>query len=241
MKTVTTQLGGLSCRLVQGGDAPASLVVVLCHGYGAPGTDLVPLAHELAAMDPILAEGVRFVFPEAPISLDSLGLWGGRAWWPIDVGRFERAARTGELAAMLEEVPPELVTARRKLMALVEAVAAQTGLPMGRIVLGGFSQGSMLAVDVTLRLDEPPAQLVILSGAPVALAEWVARAPRRRGLPVFQAHGQGDPLLPFALAELLRDALAEAGLDVDFHPFRGGHTVDRAVLGRLAARLAALK
>lgn len=240
MRTVTTQLGGLTCRLVQGGDAPVSLAVVLCHGYGAPGTDLVPLARELAAVEPTLAGGVRFLFPEAPLSLDGLGMSHARAWWPIDVGRFERAMRGGDLGSLLDDVPAELAASRRKLMALIEAVRLQTGLPMDRVVLGGFSQGAMLATDVALRLDEAPALLAVLSGALIARGEWTARAPRRRGLPVFQSHGRQDPLLPFPVAELLRDALTAAGLDVDFHAFTGGHTIDRPTLDRLAARLAAL-
>src|SRR4051812_21076675 len=66
------------------------LTVVLMHGYGAPGDDLVSLGDSLDA-----APGTTFLFPEAPSMLvdpELVNLMGdARAWWPIDVGRFQRA------------------------------------------------------------------------------------------------------------------------------------------------------
>ena len=106
-------------------------------------------------------------------------------------------------------------------------------------MLGGFSQGAMLATDVALRLDEPPAGLVIFSGTLVNEAEWAARAPRRAGLGVLQSHGRQDPLLPFDNAVALRDLLAGAGLAVDFFAFDGGHALPPDALLRLGAFLAA--
>ena len=80
-------LGALKCRLVDDlpeGSKP-SLVVILCHGYGASGADLVPIGEELLDQIPALQDRIQFIFPEAPLSLDQLGLPGGRAWWPIDM------------------------------------------------------------------------------------------------------------------------------------------------------------
>ena len=56
---------------------------------------------------------------------------------------------------------------------------------------------------------------------------------KRKGLPVFQSHGRSDPILPFVLAEKLRDALGEAGLDVTFDRFEGGHAIPPSTLKRL--------
>jgi phospholipase/carboxylesterase len=239
MIELETRLGPLSCRVLQDGDANTRPVraVVLCHGFGAPGDDLVALGHELLRRRQGSGSGpVRFVFPEAPLSLEEIGYGDGRAWWQIDFARLEAATRNGEVKARLEtEVPEGLVSARRQLAGVVDAVLQQTGLPMSRVVLGGFSQGAMITTDLALRLEEAPAGLAILSGAVIARDEWVKRAPTRQGLRVFQTHGRFDPLLPFTGAESLRDLLTGAGLQVDFHPFDGVHTIameSLAALGR---------
>jgi len=124
------------------------------------------------------------------------------------------------------------------LTGLVEKLSLQTQLPVGRVVLGGFSQGAMLATDVALRLEEAPAGLVILSGTLLNEGDWARRAPMRHGLRVLQAHGRQDPLLPFSGAEALRDLLVLSGLMVDFVGLEAGHTITLDGVRRLAAFLA---
>jgi phospholipase/carboxylesterase len=228
MRTVTTELAGLTCRFVDAADAPEGppeLLVVLCHGYGAPGHDLVGIGAELLRARPALSGRVRFCFPEAPLSLGGAPYFDSRAWWHIDIGRFERAMMTGDMASLRADVPEGLASARRMLNGALEALQQRTGLPMGRILLGGFSQGAMLATDVALRLDEAPAALAIFSGTLLAEAEWRRLAPRRVGLKVLQTHGRQDPILPFVGSEWLRDMLVESGLDVRYLPFDGPHTI----------------
>jgi phospholipase/carboxylesterase len=179
---------------------------------------------------------VRFVFPEGPLALDNVP-FGGRAWWPIDMARLERAARTGDTARFLDETPAGLPEARKKLLSTLEALTTQLKLGMGSVVLGGFSQGAMLATDTTLRLEDAPAGLAIFSGTVVSSSEWTARAPKRAGLSVVQAHGTSDPILPYAAAEQLRDLLTHAGLRVRFLPFRGGHTITQESIAALAQLL----
>lgn len=240
MHHVTTTLGGLRCAVLDFSDGAPQLLVVLCHGFGAPGDDLVPLAEELVARTPALQGNVRFLFPEAPIDLADLGNPGGRAWWPIDM---EKLILRQQGVAVPEdtELPPELPRARRMLLGLIDEATRQAKLPLSRVVLGGFSQGAMLATDVALRLEEAPAALGIFSGTLVAPAEmeWRQRAPARRGLKVFQTHGMADPLLSFQKAESLKTLLEEAGLEVDFLPFRGGHTIVAAALVKFAELIAA--
>src|SRR5262249_48823517 len=156
-------------------DAPT---VVLFHGYGADGADLAPLAMELDLPRP-----VRWLFPDAPLPLD----WGGRAWFPIDVAAIDRAQRTGQAVDWSNE--GAAAPARRFLESL--------GVPWSRLILGGFSQGSMLATELALNAPENPLGLVILSGNLINAAEWGKLAPRRRGLPFFQSHGIADPVLGF--------------------------------------------
>jgi phospholipase/carboxylesterase len=238
MKMITARLGPLTCRIIDvDRTAPPDLVCVLCHGYGAPGTDLVGVAGELLSLAPALSGRVRFVFPEAPISLDFMP-FEGRAWWHIDVGRFQRALEGGELEALLHEVPDGLPQARKALLAALDELCRQSRVPMGKVVLGGFSQGAMLTTDVALRLEEAPAGLAILSGTLLCKDEWERLLPKRRGLPVLQSHGTADPILPYAAAEELRALLTAAGLDVTFVRFMGGHGIDLEVLEKLAALLA---
>lgn len=242
MNIQSKTLGGLSCKIVDAleSDRSPDWVVVLCHGFGAPGADLVPLGPEWISSNPELAEKVRFVFPEAPLSLDEFGMIGSRAWWHIDMERLAAAIEHGELRDLRGDLPEELPEARRLLMALVEDVKRETGLPASRLVLGGFSQGSILATDVALRLEEPPAALCIFSGTLLCQNEWKALAEKRGNLPVLQSHGRQDMILPFQGALWLRDMLTEAGLNVDFLEFDGEHTIPAEAMEKFSAMLGQL-
>ena len=231
---LTTTIGSLRCRVLQQSEGVPDLTVVLCHGYGAPGDDLVPLGDALMQQRAELGQRARFVFPEAPLVLSQFGMAYGRAWWEIDLDRMA-AARSPEAVRRLSQDTPEgLIPARRAMLALVDELARQAGGAVSRMVLGGFSQGGMVATDVALRLEEAPAGLLIFSGTLIAEPEWRKRAPSRRGLKVLQSHGTQDPLLPFERAVALRDLLIDAGLEVDFLSFEGGHTIPAEALERAA-------
>jgi phospholipase/carboxylesterase len=234
MRRVSTKLGELDCQVVDAVAEGASpeLAVVLCHGYGAPATDLVPLARELVQLQPELGPKVRFVFPAAPLSLAALGMPSARAWFHLPPEVLMGQQRDWKKFAV--SVPDGLAQARRGMMGMLSALSAATKLPYGRIVLGGFSQGGMVTTDLALRLEEAPAGLCILSGALICQEEWKQRAERRKGLPVLQGHGRVDDVLPFHQAESLRELLKSAGLLVDFVPFDGPHTIDPDELEKMA-------
>jgi len=207
-----------------GGDGP---ILVLLHGYGAPGDDLVPLARQLA-----VAREVRFAFPAAPLVLEA-GLppeYSGRAWWPIDMLELQQAVMRGDFAALTRRVPTGLSEARSLVVGLLDALERDHGAPRDRVVLGGFSQGAMLSTDVTLRAERPPAGLAILSGSLICRDEWLPLMPARAGLPVLQSHGRADPILSYPIAEELRDALTGAGLQLEFVAFNGGHGIPPSAL-----------
>jgi phospholipase/carboxylesterase len=244
----TRALGPLRVRSVRSSDAAASrpthenngdkapIICVLLHGFGAPGDDLVGLADGIDA-----PAATTFVFPEAPLSLAALaprdiatypGYGEPRAWWMIDIAAMELAISRGELRDRTRLVPEGLAEARAALSGMLDALAAES--PGARIVLGGFSQGSMLALD--LALNEPERSLtgvVVLSGTLLAEHVWRPRMSARAGLPVFQSHGRSDPILPFSIAETLQQALSAAGMKVTFDPFAGPHTILRQTLARL--------
>ena len=229
-------LAGLTVHIVDriASRPEAALTCVLLHGFGAAGHDLVACADEIDAP-------VRFVFPAAPLELP--GMYGdSRAWWMLDIARFEEELRTGAARDHRDEVPDGLAAAREHVMHLLDELSAKLGVTDDRLVLGGFSQGAMLSLDVALHRPAPPAGLVLMSGTLIAQAEWQPRLPQLRGVPIAMSHGSADPILPYAVAEVLRDRLTEAGAVVDFHAFAGGHQIPQAVLdaaGAMMRRLAA--
>lgn len=229
------KLGTLTVRRL--GNDKTGLVVVLCHGFGAPGDDLVPIGRALPA-----PQGTHFVFPEARLSLaEVLGMpqalvGPARAWWPIDMERLEKAMKGGDVRDMSREVPAGLAESRAALVSLLDALVAE-GVEPKRIVLGGFSQGAMLATDVVLRDPRPFAALVIWSGTTICEDEWLPLMAARRDLPVYMSHGEDDPILPFSIAKHLEAALTKAGVTVQFRAFRGGHAIPPPVLSDVAALL----
>ena len=242
MKRQIETIGRLKCRLIDDlpeGKTP-SLVVVLCHGYGASGADLVPIGEELLDQFPNLRATVLFVFPEAPLSLDADGIPDGRAWWPIDLMRLQMAAATGQFRNLQRDRPEAMVDSRNRLIETLHYLSQRWGLRLSQFVLGGFSQGAMLSVDSSLALPENTAGVVAMSGSLMNETEWLERAPNHRGLRVLQSHGTADPLLPFDAAERLRDLLTAAGAVVEFVPFQGGHQIPYEVFTGVGAFLDAL-
>lgn len=205
-------------------DAP---VVVLFHGYGANGADLAPLASEMS-----LAKPARWVFPDAPLALD----FGGLAWFAIDVAAIEEAQRTGKAVDWADAAPPGFDAARESAAEFLEAL----GAPPSQVVLGGFSQGSMLAVDLALRAQDAPRGLAVLSGNLILQKEWRELAPRRKGLKFFQSHGIADPVLGYQGARRLEKLLREGGLDGKLLSFEGGHAIPPEAAEALARWLDAL-
>lgn len=227
-------MAGLTVRVTGGTDGDGGgqgPLVILLHGFGAPGDDLVSLAGELD-----VSAGTRLIFPEGPLSL-SMGFADMRAWWLIDVARLEADRAAGRLRDLSGEVPKGLVPARERMTALVDEAAHRLQVNTRRIVLGGFSQGAMLACDVALRTDRPFAGLVQLSGTLLCRHEWAPLMSKRKGLPVFQSHGTHDEILPFVMAERLRDEFMQAGLPVEWLGFTGGHEISEPVLSGLGTFL----
>jgi phospholipase/carboxylesterase len=155
----------------------------------------------------------------------------------IDMVELQVAAMTRQFSTLTERSPAGIVEARSALESLLDAAERELGAAPSQIVLGGFSQGAMLATDTVLRSQRAFAGLVILSGTLISRKEWLELAPARRGLPVLQSHGRSDPVLPFSLAEELRDLLVTAELSHEWLPFTGGHGIPAPVLVRLGAFL----
>ena len=223
-------LAGLKTRLTGGtdghggGDGPA---IILLHGFGAPGDDLVPLADMMA-----VPRGTRFLFPEGPLAL-STGYGDTRAWWLIDMERLEADRAAGRVRDLSKEVPLGLLQARETFHQYLKQLPGAMAIDYKHALIGGFSQGAMMTCDAVMRYEYPFAGLIQLSGSLLARQDWLL-ATKRAGLPVFQSHGAQDPILPYVMAERLHDELTLAGLSVEWHSFQGGHEIPDSILNRLS-------
>lgn len=230
------RIADLDC-LVYTTTRPPELLLILCHGFGAPGDDLVPLGAHLLRMQPELLDRVQIVFPAALLDLAEIGMPRSRAWWMLDMEKLQRAMQLGEFRDMRNENPPGLTKARESLERVIAALQQESGLDWSHTVLGGFSQGAMLTTDVTLHAPENPAGLLIWSGTLLCEEQWREIAPRRAGLPIIQSHGRQDSILPFKAAEWLRDLLSDAGTKNEFLSFNGPHTIPQEAIERSAELL----
>ena len=200
-----TKLSGPMLAPAHGGAPDAA--VVLLHGYGSDGHDLIGLAPHWQDLLP----GALFVSPHAP---EATGM-SGYQWFAIDWEGDRVASRQAGLAA-----------ARPVLAGFLEDLWTQTGIAPGRTLLAGFSQGAMMALHVGLSLpaERTPMGVIGFSGAflpPEGFGgEGLARPP------VCLVHGDLDEVVDPALSAAAERLLAGAGIEVIHHVSRGvGHGI----------------
>jgi phospholipase/carboxylesterase len=223
-------MAGLDLRVVDAtgagsaaaGESPPP-VVILLHGFSMRADDLAPFGASLGL-------SALFLFPEGPVDLRPLGL-PGRAWWEIDVARRDADVAQGRQRDLGQEAPAGLPAANRALAALVDEVLVRW--PGRPLFLGGFSQGAILSLDLTLRRRPPLAGLILLSSGRVTNDSWVPLMKNVESLPMFQSHGRQDRELSFSAAGALAADLAAAGARHTFLPFDGGHEIPLPVLRAL--------
>ncbi len=204
-------------RLPPASGQPADALVVFLHGYGADGNDLIDLGR---AFQPHLP-GAAFVSPHAPQPCGMAPM--GRQWFPLTL-RDPDEFREGAVAAT------------PALDAFLDAERDRLGIADERIVLVGFSQGTMMALHVGLRRPRPLGAIVGYSGAlpgPEFLSEVRSRPP------ITLIHGDRDEVLPIDHLHEATAALAAAGVATQFHVCPGlAHGIDQR---GLALGLAAIR
>ncbi len=240
MIAVDASYGGLDCIVVRSEKKDPQLAVVLCHGFGASGEDLLGLAEPLLQLVGERAEEIAVIFPAGVLALDDRGLPGGRAWWWIDLDRLLNQPTPETLHAFRTVRPTGMSAAAAMVCLLVAEVQQQWNLNPSQIVLGGFSQGSMIATDVAMTLPEPPAGLIIYSGALICEAEWKERAARLANTKIVQSHGRRDPILHISQGAALRDALTAAGCQPKYLEFNGFHEIHPSAIMATAELLRSL-
>ena len=185
--------------------SPKSLVILL-HGYGSNGDDLISLAPHWRGALPATV----FVAPNAPEPCP--GAPGGFQWWALTgADRGGRANGIARAAPVLD--------------AFIDAELARYGLTEAQLALVGFSQGTMMALHVGLRRPRTLAGIVGYSGM-LADEASLAGLPGTRP-PILLIHGDADPMIPVAAFHQAKAALARNGFVVESHISPGlGHSID---------------
>jgi phospholipase/carboxylesterase len=202
-----------------GGKGPPTLV--LLHGFASSAEHWMPFTQTIS-----MPPHGRFLFPQAPeMTPRTDGTPDGRAWWNLDLAAHLRPDKIG--IDLTNEQPAGLLRAAQRVRSLLSSEGNSAAHPF---ILGGFSQGAIVACQIAFTSDEPLSALVILSGTPADEITWKAQMGRRKGLPVFISHGRNDTIMPFILAQRLNAEMVDAGLAVTFAPFDGAHEMPAAVV-----------
>jgi phospholipase/carboxylesterase len=179
--------------------------IVLLHGYGSDGNDLIGLAPYWRDIAP----NAVFLAPNAPEpSRDNPA---GYEWFPID---FDRPGYRVEGATQVRPIITGFLT----------DLWTQTGLSAADTILAGFSQGAMMSLHVGLALDAPLMGLLAFSGAFIPPEKFLAgESPRS---PVCLIHGDRDGVVDPQFSADAAETLRQAGFAVSYHVERGaGHTI----------------
>ncbi len=204
-------------RLAPASGRPAKGLVVFLHGYGADGNDLIELGRHFARDLPDIA----FVAPHAtePCAMSP----GGRQWFPLTMRD-------------PAEVPRGVARAAPVLDAFLSQELGRMRLPASALALVGFSQGTMMALDVGLARRPAIAAIVGFSGL-LARPDTLAAAPRPSP-PVVLVHGDQDDVLPVEYLPMACEALAAAEIPVEWHIAPGlSHGIDESGLAIAASVL----
>ncbi len=197
--------------------------VVLFHGFGANADDLFSL-NEILDPD----EDFNWFFPQGILGIPLDAHWEGRAWWTLDLKRLQNMGKP--VWDYDQEVPVGLDSARLHAENILAAAGGQ------KVILGGFSQGAMLAVDVATSISVQA--LLLFSGALIAAPLWKSRLDAGTGsakgkLPFFLSHGQQDQVLPLDAGEKLYRFLTDtAHWQGSLYRFSGGHEIPLPVMNR---------
>jgi phospholipase/carboxylesterase len=184
----------------QTGVTPPGLIVTL-HGWGANAQDVASL------LPFVNLPNYQFLFPNAPFVYPHSP--GGRAWYDLrEENRFQG-----------------LLESRLLLTDWLKSIEGNTGIPLSRTILSGFSQGGAMTLDVGLEL--PLAGLVVMSGY---LHPGAGNTAKSSLPPILIMHGRQDTVIPLSAALRAREVVESLGGIVEYHEFDTGHEISPQML-----------
>lgn len=197
-------------------EAPEAKWVVLFHGYGADASDLASLQSAVTLNKPC-----NWLFPNGHHSVPIGPGWTGRAWWNI---------RMNDLPGDWTDLrPPDMTAATDKAFKMFSSMK----FDWKDVIIGGFSQGAMLATEVFLKAPETPAGLICMSGTLLSRSTWAELATARSGSRILMSHGEMDPVLPHKGSVQLQRFFEENSIKTQFVSFRGGHEIPFQVIEKM--------
>lgn len=196
---------------------PADMAVIWLHGLGADGHDFEPIVPHLALPETL---AVRFVFPHAPrrpVAINN-GLVM-RAWYDIALPGPD-----------WQEDEPGIRASEALVRRLIER-EIDAGIPSGRIVLAGFSQGGAIALQTGLRYPRALGGIIALSTyLPLSASLEREAADANRRIPILMTHGRQDTIIPLARARHSRDLLQAADYPLEWREHDLGHSVNHLII-----------
>ena len=194
-------------------------IIIMLHGYGSNGDDLIQLAHELKSD----FKNTFFSSPNAPFKFDRFE--GGLKWfevYPDGIPFSEASHKQQEFVKNQFRISCELIQKH------IYDLSGRYKIPINNIFLLGFSQGSMMGIEVSLKLKESLAGLVSLSGR--VFTEYFTYK-TKNNFPIMVIHGDNDEIIPKKRYYETCEILEKLNLTVEKHLIKNmGHTISPKVL-----------
>lgn len=193
-------------------DHNPSTSVIWLHGLGADGNDFVPVVKELNLPED---KPIRFIFPHAPMRPITINSgYVMRGWYDL-----------GLVGGQLTSKEDDIRASQQALEALIER-EIERGIAPEKIILAGFSQGGVMALQTGLRYPKRLGGILALSTY-LALANSlsVERSEANAAIPIYMAHGNQDPIIPLVMATNSRNELQRLGYQVEWHEYTMQHSL----------------
>lgn len=197
---------------------PDKATIIMLHGYGANAADLYPISELNFFRDLDL----NWIFLEAPLAPPEIAMFGGRAWFNVDIAYFQTLVREGRFKEYYSREPENIAKIHDQISLFIESMR----LKPEEIILGGFSQGAMVATDYMYSKNFKPRGLLFLSGTVIRQDAWTTGSLAE--LPIFQSHGKNDEVLPVGGAHLFKSISKSKKHQLEI--FNGGHEIPIEIL-----------
>ena len=198
--------------IISNPNTPVRCSLIWLHDLGATNNDFAPIVHELGIQDEL---GIRFVFPQAPsmpVSINNGAVMP--AWYDISVMDLMKRADDDGIKNSSETITD-----------MINDEIAM-GVDPSNIVIAGFSQGGVIALDAGIRFPSPLAGIMALSTY-IPIRDTLGNAEKNGNgdISIFYGHGDYDPVIPIDQAQSAKSFLEENGYSVEWHTYPMEHSV----------------